>query len=91
MDGLPRHVQQLGGEERSRVRSLRKDWCYALGWVILLVCHCTALSVVLYDIYHNTTEVTKILQPLDTEIVLRLNATGNGSYIRTNLTSFLSV
>ena len=77
MDGLPRHVQQLGGEERSRVRSLRKDWCYALGLVILLVCHGVALSVVLYDIYHNTTEV--IAQPLDTEIVLRLNATGNGS------------
>ena len=80
MDGLPQHVQQLGGEERSRVRPetpTRKDCSYALGLVILLVCHGVALSVVLYDIYHNTTEV--IAQPLDTEIVLRLNATGNGS------------
>ena len=83
MDGLPRHVQQLGGEERSRVRSLRKDGCYALGLVILLVCHGVALSVVLYDIYHNTTEV--IAQPLDTEIVLRLNATGNGSTSSTEM------
>ena len=92
MDGLPQHVQQLGVEEGSRVRlETRRKLCYALGLFTLLACHCTALVVVLCDIYHNTTEVTKILQPLDTEIVLRLNATDNKFDIRTNLTPFLPV
>ena len=83
MEGLPRQVQQLGVQERSRCLN---TFCI-LG---ILLFHLVALACLVLDIYlHLPSKImtqTKILQPETIQVVLN-----NTGYIKPNLTTTPSV
>ena len=83
MERLSQTVQQLGVEERTH--NSVECLVYKILLLILIISHCLALTVVVYDIYHTLTESSR--DPIDVE--MRMNSTE--SYINPNHNDTVSV